>query len=80
MGILLPNNQRQHRSLHVQKDVLPYLAQTLLFIPHLEVFAIQLLEHVFLLVFSLARYPCITSRSSTALCITSRRLYSSFCI
>ena len=24
MGILLPNNQRQHRTLHVQKDVLPY--------------------------------------------------------
>jgi hypothetical protein len=24
IGILLPNNQRQHRSLHIQKDVLPY--------------------------------------------------------
>ena len=23
-GILLPNNQRQHRTLHTQKDVLPY--------------------------------------------------------
>ena len=23
-GILLPNNQRQHRTLHIQKDVLPY--------------------------------------------------------
>ena len=22
--ILLPNNQRQHRTLHIQKDVLPY--------------------------------------------------------
>ena len=24
MGILLPYNQRQHRTLHIQKDVLPY--------------------------------------------------------
>ena len=24
MGNLLPSNQRQHRSLHVEKDVLPY--------------------------------------------------------
>jgi len=24
VGILLPNNQRQHRSLHIQKDVLTY--------------------------------------------------------
>jgi len=24
IGISLPNNQRQHRSLHIQKDVLPY--------------------------------------------------------
>jgi len=24
VGILLPNNQRQHRTLHVPKDVLPY--------------------------------------------------------
>ena len=24
IGILLPNNQRQHRTLHVQTDVLPY--------------------------------------------------------
>jgi hypothetical protein len=24
MGILLPNNQRQHRTLHTQRDVLPY--------------------------------------------------------
>jgi len=24
IGILLPNNQRQHRTLHIQKDVLPY--------------------------------------------------------
>jgi len=24
IGILLPNNQRQHRALHIQKDVLPY--------------------------------------------------------
>jgi len=24
IGILLPNNQRQHRTLHLQKDVLPY--------------------------------------------------------
>jgi len=24
IGILLPNNQRQHRTLHTQKDVLPY--------------------------------------------------------
>ena len=24
LGILLPNNQRQHRTWHVQKDVLPY--------------------------------------------------------
>ena len=23
MGMLMPNNQRQHRSLHIQKDVLP---------------------------------------------------------
>ena len=23
IGILLPNNQRQHRTLHIQKDVLP---------------------------------------------------------
>jgi len=23
-GIVLPNNQRQHRTLHIQKDVLPY--------------------------------------------------------
>jgi len=23
IGILLPNNQRQHRALHIQKDVLP---------------------------------------------------------
>ena len=23
-GILLPKNQRQHRTLHIQKDVLPY--------------------------------------------------------
>ena len=23
-GILLPNNQRQHRTLHIQKNVLPY--------------------------------------------------------
>jgi len=22
--MLLPNNQRQHRTLHIQKDVLPY--------------------------------------------------------
>jgi len=25
IGILLPNNQRQHRTLHIQKDVLPYV-------------------------------------------------------
>ena len=24
IGILLPKNQRQHRTLHIQKDVLPY--------------------------------------------------------
>ena len=24
IGILLPNNQRQHRTLHIQKDVLHY--------------------------------------------------------
>jgi len=24
IGMLLPNNQRQHRTLHIQKDVLPY--------------------------------------------------------
>jgi len=24
IGISLPNNQRQHRTLHTQKDVLPY--------------------------------------------------------
>ena len=24
IGILLPNTQRQHRNLHIQKDVLPY--------------------------------------------------------
>ena len=24
IGILLPNNQRQHRTLHILKDVLPY--------------------------------------------------------
>ena len=24
IGVLLPNNQRQHRTLHVQKDVLPF--------------------------------------------------------
>jgi len=24
IGILLPNIQRQHRALHIQKDVLPY--------------------------------------------------------
>ena len=24
IGNLLPNNQRQHRTLHIQKDVLPY--------------------------------------------------------
>jgi len=24
IGILLPNKQRQHRTLHTQKDVLPY--------------------------------------------------------
>jgi len=23
-GVLLTNNQRQHRTLHIQKDVLPY--------------------------------------------------------
>jgi len=24
IGVLLPNNQRQHHTLHIQKDVLPY--------------------------------------------------------
>jgi hypothetical protein len=24
IGILLPNNRRQHRTLHIEKDVLPY--------------------------------------------------------
>ena len=24
IGVLLPNNQRQHRTLHIHKDVLPY--------------------------------------------------------
>ena len=24
IGVVLPNNQRQHRTLHMQKDVLPY--------------------------------------------------------
>ena len=24
VGTLLPSNQRQHRTLHIQKDVLPY--------------------------------------------------------
>jgi len=24
IDIILPNNQRQHRSLHIQKDMLPY--------------------------------------------------------
>ena len=24
IGISLPNNQRQHRTLHIQEDVLPY--------------------------------------------------------
>jgi len=24
IGILLPNNQRQHRTLHIQKGMLPY--------------------------------------------------------
>ena len=28
IGILLPNNQRQHRTLHIQKDVLPYTPPT----------------------------------------------------
>ena len=30
IGILLPNNQRQHRTLHIQKDVLPYALRYLL--------------------------------------------------
>ena len=30
IGILLPNNQRQHRTLHIQKDVLPYALRWLL--------------------------------------------------
>ena len=30
IGIFLPNNQRQHRSLHVQEDVLPYALCSLL--------------------------------------------------
>ena len=25
IGILLPDNQRQHRTLHIQEDVLPYV-------------------------------------------------------
>ena len=29
-GVLLPNNQRQHRTLHIQKDVLPYALCSLL--------------------------------------------------
>jgi len=24
VGILLPNNQHQHRTMHIQKDMLPY--------------------------------------------------------
>ena len=30
IGILLPNNRRQHRTLHIQKDVLPYALCSLL--------------------------------------------------
>ena len=30
IGILLPNNQRQHCTLHIQKDVLPYALCSLL--------------------------------------------------
>jgi hypothetical protein len=30
IGILLPNNQRQHRTLHIQKDVLPCALRQLL--------------------------------------------------
>ena len=26
IGISLPNNQRQHRTVHIQKNVLPYLS------------------------------------------------------
>ena len=29
IGILFPNNQRQHRTLHIQKDVLPYASLSL---------------------------------------------------
>ena len=29
IGILLPNNKRQHRTLHTQKDVLPYAVRVL---------------------------------------------------
>ena len=25
IGMFLPNNQRHHRTLHIQKDVLPYV-------------------------------------------------------
>ena len=30
IGILLPNNQRQHRTVQIQKDVLPYVLRYLL--------------------------------------------------
>ena len=31
IGILLPNNRRRHRTLHIQKDVLPYVLCKLLY-------------------------------------------------
>ena len=30
IGILLPNNQHQHRTLHIQKDVLPHIQKDVL--------------------------------------------------
>ena len=30
IGIILPNNQRQHRTMHIQKDVPPYALSYLL--------------------------------------------------
>ena len=37
IGILLPNNQRQHRTLHIQKDLLPYALCYLLCLPVIRV-------------------------------------------
>jgi len=55
IGILLPTNQRQHRTLHIQTDVLPYA------LPNTRIYTRQFRENRHLSAAGLYRTPSMST-------------------